>query len=326
MAMTACVSSGGNLPSPLPLAKARRLSGLTKPEGVVTTPDGRLIVSDPDGAVAILSPDGGISRIGKAPAATGLAMDRQGRVIIANFGLLADGNGPLQRLDLGTGAVETLADSLDGRRLVASNAPAIGPGGEVYCSHSTWANPANIGTTDPAGFVYKVAADGRVSRVCDGIRGANGICFDRDFRHLYVAQTAAGTILRYRRGADGSYRDPVQYGPVLGLAPDNLSAGDIYGRMAPAERAALGHPDGVALDAAGNLWVTLPFANRVVAITPTGQVVTILSDPEGQVMQMPTSLAWGGADLCDLSIVSRRNGAVLTLRTPIPGLPLPHWG
>ena len=81
---------------------------------------------------------------------------------------------------------------------------------------------------------------------------------------------------------------------------------------------------GCGFDVEGNLWVTLVMANKVVAITPAGEVVTMLSDPEGRVMVSPTNVSWGGPELRDLYIGSVRSDYVVKLRSPVPGMPLVH--
>lgn len=326
--LAACSRSdfaGGVSPRPMSLEALELVAdGIERPESVALARDGRAYVSSAAAAVIEIVPGGARRPIGVAPAANGIALDRQGRMIIANFGLLKNLPGTLQRLDLESGAIETIAAEIGGRPLVASNGPALGQDGSVYCTHSTWSDPTNIGTTNPAGFVYRVDPAGRVEMVHEGIRGANGCCFDADFSHLYVAQTAAGNIVRLTRGRDGGYGDPVIWGPQLGEAPDNLQASTIVA-MPPAERVRLGHPDGIAFDAAGNLWATIPFANRIVAITPRGQVIDVIVDAGSAKIQMPTGLAFGGPDLRELYIASMRNGKLWKLRVDTPGLPLPHW-
>jgi gluconolactonase len=65
-------------------------------------------------------------------------------------------------------------------------------------------------------------------------------------------------------------------------------------------------------------------ANRIIAITPAGEVVTLLSDPAGRIMRNPTNITFGGADLRDLYIGSVSSDYVLHTRSPVPGLPLAH--
>ena len=89
-------------------------------------------------------------------------------------------------------------------------------------------------------------------------------------------------------------------------------------------RSQLGLTDGCGFDAEGNLWVTLVLANKVVAITPAGTVVTMLSDPQGKIMRNPTNVTWGGENMRDLYIGSVTTDYVLKFRSPTPGQPLIH--
>lgn len=321
----ACATAPTRSPTPRALDDLELgADNLSRPEGVAAFPDGGIAVSNHDAALSIISSNGDRRDIGRAHSANGICADRRGGVIVANFGLLGDVPGTLQRVDLTTGEMTTLADAIDGRPLVGSNCPALGPDGEIYCTHSKWSDPYNVGNTDPSGFVYKVTRDGRVLRVVEGIRGANGLCFSADFQSLFVAQTPASNVLRFTRTLDGGYANPTQYGPRLGLAPDNINAIALR-NMPGRERAQLGLTDGLALDVAGNLWVTVPFAGKLVAITPAEEVIEVLSDPEGEKLNMPTNTAFGGVDLRDLYVASMRNNKVWKLRVDTPGLPLPHW-
>ena len=90
------------------------------------------------------------------------------------------------------------------------------------------------------------------------------------------------------------------------------------------QRGQLGLTDGCGFDQEGNLWVTLPMSNKVVAITPSFEVVTMIEDLDGEIMQAPTNVSWGGDDMCDLYIGSIRSDYVVHARSPIPGERLIH--
>ena len=300
------------------------LRDLERPEGIACARDGRLFLSTASAAYVVLDVDGRLTPVGDDVHGNGIAIDRLGRVVIATFGLLAGKPGPLLRHDPRTKRFETLASTIDGRVLVGSNFPAIARDGTIYCTHSKWSGPRNIGNRAAEGFVYRITPAGETVREAGAIRGANGCCLDRGERHLYVAETASGRVKRMRRSRNGSLGPAEDFGPVLGdVFPDHDIA-DIRAMDASA-RGRLGYPDGLAFDASGNLWVTLPFANAIVAITPEQRVVEITRDPAGETISMPTNLAWGGRDLRDLYVVSRGSKSVAHARTSIPGLALPHW-
>ncbi len=303
--------------SPIQLSTLTKVGvGLQRPEDVVVGRDGRVWASDQASACAEALPDGGLRRVGKAGGApNGINMDTAGRIVIANFGLGTAPTGPLQLLDTETGAVSVLCDGIGGRKLVASNYPIVDRRGNVWCSHSTWDRARSAeGAAD--GFVYRVRPDGRAEVVAEGFLFANGLALDADESHLYVCQTMGRNVVRLAIRRDGTLGPAEPYGPVLGEPS--------FPRATPAERATFGATDGCGFDQEGNLWVTLVVANKVVAITPSREVVTLLHDPTGELMDWPTNVSWGGADMRDLYIGTIRKNYVLRARSPVPGMPLAH--
>ena len=316
--------AGRSQPDRVSVTDVRTLvSGLHRPEGIAVMRDGRLILSNEESAVAILDRAGGLKHVGTPIAPCGVAIDPQGRVIIANMGLLTERPGPLQRLDLQTGQIETLVTELEGRRLVASNNPAVASDGTIYCTHTNWGNVRNIGKTAAEAFVYSVTPDGKAHIVARGLRGANGCCLSPDERHLYISCTSEGRVKRYVRSGDGSLGKAEDFGPVLGVVVPDQMVADIR-KLDNESRGKLGYCDGMAFDEQGDLWITLPFANRIVALTPAGEIRDILHDPDGEHVDMPTNLAWGGVDRKDLFIVSRGKGSIVACRTSVAGLQLPN--
>ncbi|MCB2078185.1 MAG: SMP-30/gluconolactonase/LRE family protein [Novosphingobium sp.] len=292
-------------------------------EGLATAPDGTLAFSCSNAAAGFLRPDGTVEYVGEAIATGGMAFDGQGRLIVASVGALHGREGPLRRIDPATGKVETLVSELEGRRLVASNCPVVARDGTIYCSHSGW-SVGNIGTTLAEGFIYSVTPDGEARIVVSGLRGANGLCLDAGDRRLCAALTAVGRVAAWDIGPYGGLHEQGYVGPVLGDVVDDQKAGEI--RALPGEeRGATGYCDGIAFDSAGTLYVTLPFANRIVTIDRHGRLATLVHDPEGRRIDFPTNLAFGGPGLRDLYIVSRGAGAIVKARMPYPGLPAANW-
>jgi gluconolactonase len=301
----------------IPLESLEKIGiGVKRPEDVVVGRDGRVWASDELSACAELRPDGTIRRVGRAGGApNGINMDRAGRIVIANYGLGSNVPGPLQRLDTETGDVEVVCGAVGGRTLVSSNYPIVDRAGNIWCSHSTWdVDQAWKGVAD--GFVYRVRPDGIAAVVVDGIDFANGLALDEDESYLYVCQTVGRNVVRSRIHADGTVGAPEPYGPVLGERS--------FPGATPEQRARFGATDGCGFDQEGNLWVTLVVANRIVAITPSREVVTIVQDPTGSVMRWPTNVSWGGPELRDLYIGSVRTDYVLHAPSPVAGLPLVH--
>ncbi len=310
--------------TPIPLSDLQKIgAGITRPEGVAVGRDGRVWASDQGSACAMIARDGAPKRVGQAAGApNGITFDLKDRMVIANFGLHDRAPGPLQRLDLTNGKIETLCAEIGGRTLSTSNFPVVTKDGSIYCTHSSWAQSitTSLSAGQGDGFIYRIDPAGRASVVAEGLKFPNGCCLDASGKALYVVQTTGGNVLRFDIAADGSLRPSKPYGPALGVIPDKPSFGDIEVRL----RSRFGYADGCAFDQEGNLWVALFMANRIVALTPSLQVKLVIDDPEGKILRMPTNIAWGGPDMRDLYIGSLIADYVVKTRSPVPGLPLTH--
>ena len=300
-------------------AFAKIAVGIDRPEDVVVGKDGRVFASDHQCAVAEIFADGSFKRLGpKGGAPNGINMDPQGRILIANFGIYDRQEGPLQRFDPATGQHETLLAEVGGKRLTSANYPVMDRDGNIWCANSTHAETwpqALDGRTD--GFIFVLRPDGSSGIVAEGLKFPNGMALSADDRTLYCAQTSGADVVAFDILPGGKLGAGRRYGPVLGV----LQAAPSAPQADPAD---LGYTDGVGMDVEGNLWVCLPAANKVVAIAPSGEVSTMIHDPAGEVVNHPTNVTWGGADLKDLYIGSIRAGYVLKARSPVAGLALIH--
>ncbi|HEY5985912.1 MAG TPA: SMP-30/gluconolactonase/LRE family protein [Streptosporangiaceae bacterium] len=95
-----------------------------------------------------------------------------------------------------------------------------------------------------------------------------------DGRHLYVAETFAHRVFRIPINADGT----------AGSREDVADLG-----------AAL--PDGLAFDAAGNLYVGCYEPSQVLRVDPAGRVATLFHDVTAHTLAHPTNLAFRGATM-----------------------------
>jgi gluconolactonase len=304
--------------APIPTSQIVKIAeGIDRPEDVVVAKDGRVFAADHRCAVAEIFADGTFQRMGpRGGAPNGINMDRDGRIVIANFGIYDREPGPLQRFDPVSAVHETLLTAVEGKALTSSNYPVIDRAGNIWCANSTHAETwpqALDGRTD--GFIFVLRPDGSASVVADGLKFPNGMALSADERFLYCAQTSGGDVLRFPVLPGEKLGPGERYGPVLGVL---AIPGD------GVDNSTLGYTDGVGLDAEGNLWVCLPAADKVVAITPDLEVVTVIHDPTGQLVNHPTNVTWGGPDLKDLYLGSIRADYVLKTRSPVAGQPLVH--
>jgi len=298
--------------------------GIQRPEQVVVTSDNRLFASDRGSAVAEILGENEIRQIGSAGGEpNGIAIDDQGHFLIANFGA-----GVLEDLDPNTGeTLPLIRDEVNGHPLKWLNYVLVDSIGALWCSISTAADDLldtiAKGTAD--GYILRIAPNrSSVAVVADGVQFPNCMALDRDESYLYVARTLAADVVRFPIAGDTLGKHE-QFGPALGMR-----RADEFGSHAPA---LLGDPqvgrrwgmaDGCAFDAEGNLWVTLVLANMIVAVTPEGHAIVVVEDIEGKLLNSPTSIAWGGADMRDVYIGSIATPYVLKGRSSVPGMPMVH--
>jgi sugar lactone lactonase YvrE len=109
--------------------------------------------------------------------------------------------------------------------------------------------------------------------------------------------------------------------------------------------------DGICFDAYGNLWATMIFADRLVAITPDGELLELLSDGNpgatdaverafatgnpvpfevlmrsgGTICPWLASVTFGGPDLRTAYLGGLRSTNIPAFDSPVAGLPMAHW-
>lgn len=297
--------------------------GVSRPESVLVLQDRVFVSDDGDAAVTEILPDGTIRRLGHAPGqTTGLSALGSQSIVLALFD-----TGQVLTLDLKSEELDLLADTADGQALTCPNFPLAGPDGVVWVSCTTrQADPlVSIGHRSADGYIVRVDPDGRATLAADGIPFANCMAFGPDPSFVYVVRSTLSDVARYQIGSDRELHLMGRYGPALGDRRDH-EVGDDYehAQFDPEVGRRWALTDGCAFDAEGNLWVTIMSANRIVAVTPQGSVVTVIDDPDGSIMAVPTSIAWGGPDMKDLYIGSLVTPYVIKTRSPTAGLRLWH--
>ena len=324
---------------------AIRLVGrdLQRPECVLAEPDGTLWTADARGGAMRIDPDGAQALVTPAPPPDPASADFERRYVQSQ-GSLPNGmaflaNGDLLIANWGTDSVEVMArdgkvrrlfDQIDGQPLGKANFPLRDRHGRLYLTVTTrmqpWTDSINARARD--GYIAMFDERGQARIVADGFEGTNEIRLDASGEWMYVVESNARRISRLRVQPDGSLAQREVYGP---------------GKLD-------GFPDGFAFDAFGNLWVTLVMADRLIAITPEGEVLTLLDDghPEatrrldahyeartltpdimaaacGTLAPWMASITFGGPDLQTVYLGSLRGTTLPSFRAPVAGLAPLHW-
>jgi len=166
-----------------------------------------------------------------------------------------------------------------------------------------WMGSMAYDETPGAGTVHRLDPDGSVTTVLTDVTISNGLSFRRDGRSALYVDTPTGRV------------------DVLEVDPD---AGTVTGRR-PFAKVADGHPDGIAADAEGGVWVALWQGSAVHRYDSGGRLTHVVPLPCSQV----TCPAFGGPDLTDLYVTTSRKGlgdtepaggAVFRVRTGLTGV------
>jgi sugar lactone lactonase YvrE len=210
---------------------------------------GQVLRRGPDGVEEVLL------TLPQGVAAGGLALDAEGTLYLAALGRVPG----ITRVVAGQGA--PLADLPAG---AWPNGMAFGPDDKLYVADSAL---GRIWRVDPASGAVAVAVDSEHLRARPWIAlapGANGVAFDGG--DLIVTVSDRATVLRFARGADGSF-----------AAPEVLMSG-VPG-------------DDLAIDQTGVLYVTTHPYDTVVRIATDGSAAIIAG--AGQSITGATDAAFG---------------------------------
>jgi sugar lactone lactonase YvrE len=153
----------------------------------------------------------------------------------------------------------------------------------------------------PAGSGAPISDNGLFAQRAPGL-APNGLVFSRDFRTLFAANTDTDSVIALdvdRRGnIVGNARTFVRHrNPDLELFPTGFEAIiEPTTRLGATATTPLNGPDGLALDARGNLWAASVFGDNLTVVTGrTGRVVRTLGTSQatqGGLLNAPASLTF----------------------------------
>ena len=250
---------------------------------------GNLYVVDiPYGRILRVSPAGEFTQVARYDGwPNGLKIHQDGRIFIADHlrGILA--------LDPATGKVTPVLDRVRREGLKGVNDMVFASNGDLY-----FTDQGQTGLQDPTGRVYRLKPDGHVDCLIDTVPSPNGIVLSPDEKHLFVAATRANQVWRMPLHPDGSTSKVAAF--------ITLSGG-------------LAGPDGLAMDAQGNLAIAHCGLGTVWLFSRLGEPLYRMRSPAGL---STTNLAYGGPENRNLYVTESDSGSILVAEMPAPGLPL----
>lgn len=288
--------------------------GLRFPEGPVVMPDGSVILVEiAAGRITRVRPDGGkeiVAEPGNGP--NGLALGPDGHLYCVNNGgfswiegegslrphlTAADyGGGRVDRIDIATGAVETIYRSGD------HGVTLRGPNDLVFDAHGgfyfTDFGKMRARDRDTTGLFYARADGSFIAEVAHPMDAPNGIGLSPDGRIVYAAETFSTRLWAF----------PVE-------AP---------GRLGPARHlyrpAGFTYFDSLAVEENGNICVATLGEGGISVVSPEGVLVEFVPTPDF----FTTNIAFGGPDMRTAWITLSESGKLVKTKWPRPGLRLAY--
>lgn len=231
-------------------------SGFDWSEGVVwVKKDGDALFSDiPPNRIMKWTPGKGVTLFkekvgytgkepfaGGEPGTNGLMLDSEGRLVMC-----CHGDRCIKRMSK-DGKLETIADKYDGKRFNSPNDLIYHSNGDLYFTDPPYGLPEreNDKAREQKCFgVYRLSKDGKVTLLTDVMTRPNGIGFSPDEKFLYVAQSDPDAAIwrKFPVNADGTLGKGEVFFDSTQWVKDGMK----------------GLPDGLAVDAKGNVWATSP--------------------------------------------------------------------
>jgi gluconolactonase len=205
-----------------------------------------------------LTPSGytGLGAYSDEPGSNGLAIDKKGRLISCEHG-----DRRISAMPLTGGGKITLSDRFEGKRFNSPNDVVEHPNnGNYYFTDPPYglAKHENDPTRETPYFgVYQITSKGETKRIISDLTRPNGLAFSVDGKTLYIAQSdpEKAFVMSYPVLEDGS-----------------VGKGKVFFDATPMSKTGLqGLPDGLKLDAEGNIWTSGP--GGILILSPEGKLL-----------------------------------------------------
>lgn len=197
------------------------------------------------------------------------------------------------------GVLTTIRSETEGEADSRFNDVFADPRGRVFCG--------TMPVGERLGNLYRLDTDGSLHKVAEGISCSNGMGLTPDHKQFYYTDSMVRKIYRFD----------------YDLESGNLSNQTLFAEVSEDG----GLPDGMTVDADGNIWSARWDGNRLVQYAPDGTLLQEIGFPVRKV----SSIVFGGEDCTDMYVTTAGGneketdgefaGAIYRLNIGVQGVP-----
>lgn len=261
-------------------------TGVDHPECIAFDRNGDLWAGGEAGQIYRISPNGKVQLVANMGGfCAGLAFSASDELFVCNpqHGIVR-----VQR----DGGFKIFASHAGDHKLVCPNYGLFDSAGNYYVTDSGNFRKRN-------GCLIRFTSDGQGSTLAGPLGYANGLALSADEKTLFMVESDTNSVLSFEIRADGSLNSPSTYATECGR-----------------------FPDGLTLDAQGNLYVCCYASDEIWRVSPSGKKELFAWDPWAVRLGSPTNMAFGGKEFDMLYFANLARTTVTRVKTGCKGQPL----
>jgi gluconolactonase len=190
------------------------------------------------------------------------------------------------------GRFEVFADRAGNHKLICPNYGLFDSAGNYYVTDSGQWKKNN-------GYVLRFRADGQGQILAGPFGYTNGLALSGEEKFLFMVESNTDSVLRFEITLSGALGAPEVYATECGR-----------------------FPDGLTLDAEGNLYVCCYASDEIWRISPKREKTLFAWDRWAILLGSPTNMAFGGKNLDELYVANLARTTVTRAKVGRKGQPL----
>ncbi len=258
-------------------------NGLDHPECLAFDRHGDLWAGGEAGQIYRISPDGKVQLVTTLDSfCAGLAFSLEDELFVCNPAL------GIVRVTVG-GEFSVFASHVGKHKIACANYGLFDSSGNYYVTDSGQWKKSN-------GYLLRFRPDGKGEILAGPLGYANGLALTVDEKNLFMVESNTDSVFRFEIRADGLVSAPEIYATDCGR-----------------------FPDGLTLDAEGNLYVCCYASDEIWRISPSRKKNLFAWDRNAILLGSPTNMAFGGENFDELYFANLARTTITRAKIGVKG-------